>query len=426
MKNKLEFGWSSFLVSAPVLVGSLLLCVLAAFFKQTILATALMFLFLFGGVARIWAFASARRISIAVTGTGQGLFPGETVTFEIEICNDKFLPVIWMEMFFPLSRDLCITPEHCHKPDDWDVSGLKDDGYSTELVSEKRLSFLLWYEKTRVTSCWTANHRGIYSTEGWHLRTGDGFGITQVTRNINQEAVRQFAVYPKLIPVKPDIFLRNQWNADTGIRGVMEDVTVIRSTRDYLTTDSLKRINWRLAARGLPLTVNTYEDILPRSIHFVFDGESFSGPTPHLEELEDALSILASEIVRLTEAQMPCGLSLCKGEKTNAVNFSPMNHAEPLLWAMAAYQPLPPQYDTDQQTVIQQLPTFDEASLYEMSQRIGRMYYISYDGTFLKENKLLRSLDSTQVSLLTYRATPPYGEYETLCLCHLKEGQHHG
>ena len=81
----------------------------------------------------------------------------------------------------------------------------------------------------------------------------------------------------------------------------MEDLTVIRSTRNYMTTDSLKHINWRLAARGLPLSVNVYEDILPKNVHFLLDGESFGGNVPHWEELEETLSILASEFVLLAD-----------------------------------------------------------------------------------------------------------------------------
>ena len=170
--------------------------------------------------------------------------------------------------------------------------------------------------------------------EGWRLHTGDGFGLGQIERKIAENEGQKFAVYPKLVRIKPDLFLRNLWNADTGARGVMEDPTVIRSTRDYMTTDSLKHINWRLAARGLPLSVNVYEDILPRNIHFLFDGESFGGPESHLDEMEEALSILGSEIVRLRELQVQCGLSLSRGAGTPAVNIFHAGSAEELLWTI--------------------------------------------------------------------------------------------
>ena len=80
-----------------------------AFFGQTYPAAALIFLALTAGGARLWAFASAKGISIRVSSKLRGLFPGEEAAFDIEVKNDKFLPVLWLELFCPLSRNLCIS-----------------------------------------------------------------------------------------------------------------------------------------------------------------------------------------------------------------------------------------------------------------------------------------------------------------------------
>ena len=213
--------------------------------------------------------------------------------------QQKVFPVVWLELTFPLAKNLCLVPEESRKPDEAEQALLEEGHFSSELLGELRLPMLLWYEGRQVSTSWTARCRGVYSMAGWRIRTGDGFGLTQVERGFPPEDVRTFYVYPRLTDVQPDLFLRSLWNADTGTRGVMEDPTVIRSTRDYMTTDSLKRINWRLTARGLPMTVNIYEDILPKSVHFLFDGESYSGPAPHPEELEDALSILALSLIHI-------------------------------------------------------------------------------------------------------------------------------
>ena len=256
----------------------------------------------------------------------------------------------------------------------------------------------------------------------WRVRTGDGFGLAQVERKLPPEDVRTFYVYPKLIPVLPDLFLRSLWNADTGTRGVMEDPTVIRSTRDYMTIDSLKHINWRLTARGLPMTVNVYEDILPKNVHFLVDGESFRGPQPHLAELEDTLSIVASELVRLEQAQVQCGLSLCKGASGQGVNqFAPVG-TEELLCALAAYEPLEWKLD-DKGHVVMQATNFDEGPILEQAQRVGRFYYLAYDHEALTRSSLLRRLGHTCTAVLTYQESEPFGEFELGCLCHLKEGK---
>lgn len=426
MSQSPTFLRSSLLVSLPVLALLLLGGVLAAFFGQERLAFALLFVFLLAGASRMWAVMAARKVTVSVSGAARGMFPGEEVQLELTVRNDKFLPLVWLELFFPLSRNLCMTPEECRKPDDWEALGLEEIRASTQLVGEKRCSFLLWYETTRLSVRWRANRRGVYSSAGWRLRTGDGFGLTQIDCPLPREEARRFAVYPALVEVRPDLFLRNLWNADTGTRGVMEDVTVIRSTRDYQSSDSLKRINWRLTARGLPLSVNVYEDILPKSVHFILDGESFSGAHPHPEELEDALSILASELVRLEGAQVRCGLSLCAGLGGAAVNlFAASSATEDLLCALAAYEPARPVWDEEGKRVVDQLPNFDEAPLAGAARSVGRFYYIAYSAACLPGRTLLtRRLDHTCASILTYQSAEPFGEYETVCLRSLKEDGH--
>ena len=178
--------------------------------------------------------------------------------------------------------------------------------------------------------------------------------------------------------------------------------------------------------RGLPLTVNVYESILPRSVHFLLDGESFSGPEPHPEALEETLSILASELVRLDQAKVRCGLSLCKGSASPAVTLPAATAGtEELLCALAAYDPLPEKLD-EAGNVIPQASRFDTGPLLKAGPSVGRYYYISYDTAPLPAQTLLHHLDHTCLSVLTYRETTPYGEFETVPLCHLKEEKAHG
>ena len=274
---------------------------------------------------------------------------------------------------------------------------------------------------------WNCKTTNSFPWYGWSCSfLGDGFGLTCRERALLRPGDGRFVVYPRLTAVSPELFLRNLWNAETGAHGVMEDPTVIRSTRDYLTTDSPRQINWRLLARGLPLTVNVYESILPRSVHFLLDGESFSGQDPHPEALEETLSILASELVRLDQARVRCGLSLCKGKGSTAVTLPAATSAvEELLCALAAYDPLPVKLD-EAGKVVPQASRFDTGPLLEAGHSVGRYYYITYDTATLPGQTLLHHLDHTCLSLLTYQETAPYGEFETVPLCHLKEENAHG
>lgn len=334
MERKTAFCRSSVLTAPPALLAELLIGVLAVFCGQRALGSVLLLVCVLCAFSRLWAFLAMKGVSITITSPIRGLFPGDEVNFDIEIRNEKFLPLVWLNLYFPLAKNLCLTPDAPRAPDSWEITLLEEEGCSTEQVGEARLSFFLWYETRHISSHWIARRRGIYSMAGWQLHSGDGFGLTQVARPISQTDVRQFAVYPSLVGVSPDLFLRNLWNAESGNRGVIEDPTVIRSTRNYQASDPLKQINWRLIARGLPLTVNIYEDILPKGVHFLLDGESFAA---HNEELEEALSILASELVRLEEHQIHCGLSICRSAAGAAVNyFGGHTCTEELLCALAA------------------------------------------------------------------------------------------
>ncbi len=423
MRDRVEYSRSSRLVSLPVLITCLVLAALSAFAGQTALAGVLLFLFVLGGVARLWAAASVQRVQLTLSTRSRGLFPGESIELTCEVHNNKLLPVVWPELFFPLDKRLCLVPRSSRAPDDWEVTRLREENASTELVGEERLPLLLWYERARFTTTWTARRRGVYSTGCWRLRTGDGLGLALVERPIPKEDARQLVVYPRLVPVSPELFLRNLWNADTGARGMMQDPTIIRSTRDYMTTDPVRQINWRLAARGQPLTINVYEDILPRSVHFILDGDSFFGQE---EALEETLSILASEIVRLHGHQVRCGLSLSAGESGPAANWFAAETPYVLLQALAAWQPAPPVWDEEAGRMTASVSVFAEGPIYDAAKRTGRFYYLCHSTDGLAARTLPLRLGTACLTLLTWQECRPYGGFETVCLDTLRQGGTHG
>jgi hypothetical protein len=357
-----------------------------------------------------------------------GLFPGAEIGFHLTAVNDKFFPLVWLELFAPVAKTRCLLPLDSREPDDWEFPDLQAQGADTGIVGEKRLPFLLWYETAGAEMPWRAERRGLYSMETWRIRTGDGFGLVQLEWPLAEADRHIIAVYPKLVNVIPDVFLRSLWNSENGARGVMADPTVIRSSRDYMITDNIKQINWRLAARGAPLTVNVYEDILPKSAHFIFDGNSFFRAAPHPAEMEDALSILASLCVRLEQLEVRCGLSLPVSEGGAAVILFAAAGAgtEELLRAMAGYDPPPPVFDQETEANVYLPPTCDEAGLFEGARRAGRFYYVSYDVDSLRDLHLLEALKGSMVTILSYVESAAFGDCETICLKHLKEVERRG
>ena len=118
MKDNLVYTRSSYLVSLPVLLGCLVLCVLTAFFGQRTVSLLLMFLAVLAGASRLWARSAAGSLWVRVRGGNQGVFPGEHFSVELEVRNRRFFPIVWLELSFPLAKNLCLVPEDRREPDE--------------------------------------------------------------------------------------------------------------------------------------------------------------------------------------------------------------------------------------------------------------------------------------------------------------------
>lgn len=417
MKHKLVMSRSSYLTSLPVLMALLILGLLSAVWEWKRSSALLLFIFLLSLVSRIWAQTAISKLSVHFETDCKGVFPGDTIKTRVRIKNDKLLPVLWVELFFPLSKNHCLIPEDSRQPEEWEKPTLAALGASDTLVGSCRIPGLLWHEERNELISWRASRRGIYSGYQWRLRAGDGFGLAQVDTKAEHDDL--FAVFPAFQDVDPSFFLRNLWNAEVGTKGVMEDLTVIRSTRAYSASDPAKRINWRLAARGLPLQVNVYEDTLPKGAHFILDGESFSGPEEHPEALEETLSILGSLAVELEAHQVRCGLSLPEGKGNAPVLIPAGEGAEAHLWALAGYEPCEKMKD-ETGGVIQQGSRFDEAALLSAGSTAGRYYYVTYELNQLPS--LLLKLEPAYTSILTWKENSVGSEFETVCIRNFLSG----
>ena len=92
MKDNLVYTRSSYLVSLPVLLGCLVLCVLTAFFGQRTVSLLLMFLAVLAGASRLWARSAAGSLWVRVPGGNQGVFPGEHFPWSWRYATEGFSP----------------------------------------------------------------------------------------------------------------------------------------------------------------------------------------------------------------------------------------------------------------------------------------------------------------------------------------------
>ena len=405
MEDKLFLGaGSSLFVSTGALVVFGGLAILSAVFACWPLCAVLAFLFFFCLVSRLWGESALRDVEVRSRAAPGALFPPGEVEMEMHIRNRKLLPVIWLEVVQLLDENAPLIPADSGEVRR--VSGVQArlEGAEEEEAAflYKKFTFVMGGEQITWNSRWIARRRGIFRSRGLRLRGGDGFGLTQRDRPAGGAEDAFVAVYPAVQPVSAELFFRDMWEASGGTRGYLEDPTVIRSTRDYLPTDSYRRINWRVTARSQRTVVNTYETILPRAAHFIFDGESFNGPVPQAEALEDTLSILTSVILRLDAAGIRCSISLCRSRDSGpreilGADGTPL---EEILTAFAGYALRELVRPEEGKPYARPAEFHDYAVL--ALRDVGRFYYVCSDLARVRRRGLMYRLDPARTTLLPY------------------------
>lgn len=405
MGAKFSIGaFSSLLVSNGGLAASFLLAVAASVFDVGPVAGLGMFTFLLGGISRLWGRFSLHRMEVELQAASLRMYPGDRAEISYIIKNRKALPLIWLELAQDMPRRRCVMPEEGFSLKEKRVEG--ETGSTLAPVLEKKFAFLMGGQTLRWTSVFRARRRGVYPIEELVLRSGDGFGLTQAEKTFPVPGIPTLVVYPELVPVQAGPFLRPQWECATGSKGHMEDITVIRGVRRYQTNDSWKKINWRIAARQQQLMVNLYETVLPKTAHFILDGESYCGLSEDFSELEGALSILASLFLRLDEASLFCGLSLPASKYLKAVTLPAGEGTtlSDLLFYLSAYECLAApdlEKSPDRQNPLYFPSGFHWGDIRRATLFSGRVYYVAYSADRIKKENLSAVSDPSRLTLLT-------------------------
>jgi len=335
-KNKASMG-SSPLATPVAVVLWLVLGAVCIALNLRVLGGAFVFLFLLCGAAMGWGRRAMKGVSLEGRCDKRLLFPGEETDIDYTITNDKLLPLVWLELCQDAPERDCLTPDDSFERGEIIDTG--EEAAEPRPVYRRSFSFVMGHETLTLSSRWTARRRGVYRPKGLRLRSGDGFGLTLMERRSAEERLPELVVYPRPVDVDVSLFLHSYRQQPSAALGLTEDLTVLRGLRPYQTTDSWKRINWRMAARqGGALNVNFYETVQPVQVLFVLDGESFYDPKDETP-LEEALEILASVIRELFARGIGCGLCLPKSRGRKALSLAPGEErsAAELLYYLAGY-----------------------------------------------------------------------------------------
>ncbi len=137
-------------------------------------------------------------------------------TFSYTVKNDKLLPLIWLELSQGIPERDCLTPDETFERYAC-LSGEAQGRESTPDTADRpapdayrrTFSFVMGHETLTLRSVWTARRRGVYRMDRLMLRSGDGFGLSQVEAPCPPSKLPQVLVYPRSVPVDISLFLQD-------------------------------------------------------------------------------------------------------------------------------------------------------------------------------------------------------------------------
>ncbi|MBQ0072106.1 MAG: DUF58 domain-containing protein [Spirochaetales bacterium] len=293
----------SLFVSLPGVLGLLVLTVTTAYVHLGVLPYILFVSFLVSFVSYLWSQFSLRKLSLSTKGSSSRVFPGEDISFSVEVSNDKFLPLLWLEAdYFDEAPGFLSSEENFRRKFTW-IGPMQSLEWDVSFHAERR---------------------GVVFLDSLAFLSGDGFGLSVERKKMELEEKYLLVVYPKVFRIDAEDLVRDTLEMNPGKKGYVEDYSLFRGNRDYLPGDSSRFINWRVLAKGGAMTVNQFEPVVPECVTFLLDLKSFSrweettttgGTIMTMVEfyeaaLEEMISLTASCILALIERRVKCSLML--------------------------------------------------------------------------------------------------------------------
>ncbi len=227
-----------------------------------------------------------------------GAFPGDALTLEFTLINNKMLPVSWLDVkqVFPIG--LNFNNESM-------VSSLGKEQFIHRLNL-----YILPFQKVTRKYLLRAEKRGFYEIKGIDMETTNLFGTEKYYAQINAPAF--ISVYPKLRDLKDSIMIASSFQGENMVkRWIMEDPLTILGIRDYQSSDNLKNVNWKATAKYGELKVNTYAYTADTKAIILYNLEAndeiWKGQS--YDEVEKTIEAAASLIQLLIRQGIPCGFA---------------------------------------------------------------------------------------------------------------------
>jgi uncharacterized protein (DUF58 family) len=281
---------------AWILLGVVITLIGILFDNQFLTAAALV-LFVIAAVSRIWTQFSLFGLHYRRRFSETRAFLDETIELTLEVRNQKFIPLTWLQIVDSFPTDLIIEGEE---------SNLSDSNNAGELRT-----FWMIGPFQRLTRHFTirCTHRGYHSFGPATISTGDGFGLFD--RKVRPPEYERIIVYPKLYSAAElALPAKNPFGEAAARRRLFEDPLRTGGIRNWESSDDLRRVHWKATARHQKLLSRMYEPSHDPQMIIMLNVATlpryWQGIIPEL--LERAISVAGSLAALCIERRMPVGL----------------------------------------------------------------------------------------------------------------------
>ena len=203
-------------------------------------------------------------------------FPRDSAAINIEIANNKFIPLFWAHVEVSLPPGLALMEN----------TGIDGQISPPELAFDFSLGA---FSAAKFSPAVICQRRGYYPLKKLTLISGDLFGL--YSQNVEFRSDEALVVYPRLYPMNDlDIFSLYPTGGVSFKEQLFHDHTRTMGVRDYSTSDEFRHIHWKASARRDRLQVKVFEPATIGQLALFLPREEFG----NVEELETAICVLAA------------------------------------------------------------------------------------------------------------------------------------
>lgn len=412
---------SSWFVSKGGLVTLLFFTVLSIYFHAGVIGAFFCFVCLLSFGSGMWSRLVLQKAEFQIQPVQSFCYAGESLTVRFLLKNRSFFPLVWLDILIPTGTKPNIRLEGQEEVSWFYIEGKEE----AQTGIRQRFAWLLWQQEIDWEEQLYTSVRGVVKLDGVGLQAGDGFGLSAKETWKAFSMPHQLFIYPKLVPVRVQPFLKITQEAIARNKGQTEDLTILKSIRPYQPGDPAKRINWRLLASGGGMQVNVFETVMPGCAAFLLDLESFlyeevQKTSDNSEytvrklretELEEMISFMASCMTAIEEQGVRTALMIPAYEAHEAVMLLPDDEGTNLQQCMEQFSCI------DYQGKETRFP-FEE--FWQHSHRLGTIYLCSWSEETATFRNLAEELGRSRAHYLVLESNGRNeGEWDCLCISEL-------